>query len=343
MKKRILTFLLAALMIFSTATLIACGDQPAETTPTATTTTKPPKGITVPKVPAGTEEDPITIGTAEELKEFAKKTRTNDYEGKVIRLTANIQLNDTSKAGWDTAEDAYVWTMIGNSNTKFKGIFDGAGYAIEGLLIQTTVKGKNDTFGFIHSAWGATVKNVFFYQSALHITAETDFKSAENVIGGGTICGTGKITVSSCVINANISAPKIYNIGTVAGYCAETIIEDCLIVGSISGARVGALTAGAAPLEVKNCVMSMGSGMVVQWTDGASTAEGLYVVLPEGGEPSINTSSANFKVTTVKKADLHGDSAKTACSLLDFANVWNCNDGAFPMPKVFADQMYLFQ
>ena len=49
MKKRILTFLLAVLMVLGTMVLIACGDTPAETTPTATTTTKPPKGVIVPK------------------------------------------------------------------------------------------------------------------------------------------------------------------------------------------------------------------------------------------------------------------------------------------------------
>lgn len=343
MKKRILTFLLAALMIFSAVAFISCGDTPAEATTAATTTTKPPKGIIVPKQPSGTEEDPITIGTADELKEFAKKTKTDSYEDKVIRLTADIQLNDTSKAGWDTAEDAYVWTMIGSSASKFKGIFDGAGHHIEGLLIKTTVKSKSDTFGFIHSAWGAMVKNTFFYKAALHITAETDFQTAADVSGGGTVCGTGKIAVSNCVINSDISAPKTYNVGTVAGYCGEANIENCLVVGSISGARIGALTAGAAPLKVKNCVMSMGSGTVVQWTDGASTAEGLYVILPENGTLSLNTSSKDFKVTTAKKGDLYGDSAKTSCALLDFENVWVCNDGAFPMPSVFADQIYLFQ
>ena len=145
MKKRILTFLLAALMIFSTATLIACGDNPAETTPTATTTTKPPKGITVPKEPNGTEADPFLINNADDLKALANKVKTNSYEGKIFKLTADIQLNDTSVAGWYDKEDAYVWTPL----SRFGGILDGDGHTIEGLLIKGETK-KGTNWGFIN-------------------------------------------------------------------------------------------------------------------------------------------------------------------------------------------------
>ncbi len=114
MKKRIFALCLAVATVLTViAALTACGgDKPAQTTPqpTVTTTTKPSAGTTTNKpnpldVTTTTKKaeepekpaDVITIGTKEELLAFMKagKDKSNTYAGKTVKLTANIDLNDT--------------------------------------------------------------------------------------------------------------------------------------------------------------------------------------------------------------------------------------------------------
>lgn len=104
-------------------------------------------------------QTPLVISTAEDLKAFAKSVNSgNSYRGKVVKLSADIWLNDTTGwQKWDRQTKLKSWTPIGTSRTPFEGTFDGDGHCIAGLF----VKAGSETFcqglfGFLRKA---VVKN----------------------------------------------------------------------------------------------------------------------------------------------------------------------------------------
>ena len=109
--------------------------------------------IGTPKAPAVDVEDAniIKIGNVAELLGFAQSVNEgNNYVGKTVVLTANIDLNNAS------------WTPIGRIGAKstdftyaFKGTFDGQNHTISNLNVSND--GWAGLFGIAHSA---TIKNI---------------------------------------------------------------------------------------------------------------------------------------------------------------------------------------
>lgn len=60
-------------------------------------------------------ENPLVISTAEDLKAFAKSVNSgNSYQGKVVKLSADIWLNDTvGWQKWNRQTKMKSWTPIG--------------------------------------------------------------------------------------------------------------------------------------------------------------------------------------------------------------------------------------
>jgi len=111
----------------------------------------------------GTEADPYQIATAEQLAYLAQKVNGGTtYEGKHIKLTADIVLNDTTAENW--TETARQWTPIGihytesptGNNERFYGTFDGGGYTISGLYVSSS----SNYMGLFGYTENATLKNV---------------------------------------------------------------------------------------------------------------------------------------------------------------------------------------
>ena len=113
---------------------------------------------------SGTEEDPYTISTAQELADLAYVVNNDDnenpvYYGKCFKLTADIDLNPgfTSTADGFTGDGTpQAWTPIGYllpllaTQVPFVGKFDGDHHTISGLYIPEG--GSNTTaglFGFV--------------------------------------------------------------------------------------------------------------------------------------------------------------------------------------------------
>jgi hypothetical protein len=120
---------------------------------------------------SGTESDPYQIKTAEQLSCFAKSVNEgNAYEGKFIKQTKNIKLNDkvleNVEAG--TTNNLNTWTPIGtviwdNANgiyvvvNEFKGSYDGDNKTISGIYINDSTAEYVGLFSVIE---GATIKNL---------------------------------------------------------------------------------------------------------------------------------------------------------------------------------------
>ena len=161
------------------------------------------------------QSEMIEIGTAEELKAFRDEVNSgNSYEGKYIRLTSNITLDSGEE--W---EPIGLYPMENSSpdaetNKPFSGIFDGKGYEINGLYINTT----NKVQGLFGLVIGGTIKNV----------------------GIGKNCNiTGNISIGAVAgyLYNNSSAFNCYN-------------KSNLVVGSYSGGLFGQVIKGS---QVENC------------------------------------------------------------------------------------------
>ena len=109
------------------------------------------------------------ISTPEQLLGLSVLSQTNTFEGKTIKLTANIDLNPTwdattnvSSAGTVTLATApnNVWKSI----PVFKGTLDGQGFRISGIYSSISFKVPGSGYlyrgGFINELIGGTVKNV---------------------------------------------------------------------------------------------------------------------------------------------------------------------------------------
>ena len=73
----------------------------------------------------GTKDDPYQIATAEQM---ALLSSTGGVAGGFYKLTADIYLNDVSKANWTV--EAKKWF---SGDIRFKGHFDGNGHTVYGL------------------------------------------------------------------------------------------------------------------------------------------------------------------------------------------------------------------
>ena len=110
---------------------------------------------------SGTEEEPFLINNIDELKWFRDDVNSgNNYNGKFITLTTDINLEN---------ED---WTPIGTGTNTFNGNFDGNSKTISNLVIngdKTYVSGGNNDnykglFGYSKGN-GTVIKNVNIYNA----------------------------------------------------------------------------------------------------------------------------------------------------------------------------------
>ena len=343
MMKRLFTFFLVVAMLFTLAVVFAaCGnDKPAETTPAATTTTKPPKGVTVPKEPKGTEEDPFLINNADELKELVKKFKTKDYSGKIFRLTADIQLNDTSVDGWYDKEDAYVWPSLDG----FASTLDGAGHTIDGLLIKGEMKAGGSSFGFVTNSKNAVLKNINFSHGYVKVPNDPEnggVSKADGAPSAGFLCGSGtSITVENCIAHVIFDCPKAYGVAPIGYINGNISISNTLLIPAytVTPAGFGSLASGGGSLTVTN-VLIAGKEKGVHWTGGFVTTN-VYKL----GDTWVGYEGTLTGVG--EAASILGDAAKGKLTGFDFEKDWIAvsYDGAgyLPVPKVFADisQLYL--
>ena len=193
----------------------------------------------------------IFISDASGMEAFAREvnSRGNDYAGKIVMLSADI---DMSTAYYKN------WTPIGQTGaTQFKGTFDGHGYTIRNLNVNSSKKTDphyaSGLFGWLNNA---VVKNVTFENATI--------VGNHNV---GVVAGyleTAGCTISNChVINATITATHVDNevcgdkVGVIVGHAGNTGVKvegctatDCTVV---AGRDAGQITGAALTANVSGC------------------------------------------------------------------------------------------
>lgn len=167
----------------------------------------------------GSEYNPFRISTAKDLAQLAANVNAGYNSDKYFSLTKNINLNEKE------------WTPIGSSYEKsFKGTFDGNGYSVTGLSINS----KQQYLGFFGDIEQGTVKN-------LNVTGNiiSDFyNNGYGCVGG--IAGTAYASyIIGCSYSGSVTSIN-YNTRT-GGIC-----------GSVSGYVIGCYNTGKVESTDKN-------------------------------------------------------------------------------------------
>ena len=208
----------------------------------------------------GTQNSPYLITTTAQLDALAAAVNGGtNYSGTFFKLGADITYDDT--------ENNY--TPIGTSSNKFKGTFDGDGYTVSGIHINT----NGDYQGLFGYVYGGTVSNVTLRSSTitgfafvggivgyLNDGSVTDCRVEGTVTIGsynnssstrlGGIIGQvdGDATVNGCISAATVTdndKSNCYYFGGIVGYLYSGTVSNNIALGanvsanSFKGAIVG--------------------------------------------------------------------------------------------------------
>lgn len=227
------------------------------------------------------------IATAEQLAGLAKLVNAGyTFEGKTIKLTADIVLNDIKDwESWETTAPTNTWTPIGtNWKNPFAGTLDGDGHSVSGICINS----EADCQGLVgYLGRGGTLQN---------LGVKASYIKGGNRVGG--VCGTNSGTVTNCYNTGNVkgnnyvggvcgdnyrTVTNCYNTGSVesnwyvGGLCGQNYgpVTNCYNTGNVTGndAYVGGLC-GQNYATVSNCYYLAGtanSGIGEDYNSGEAT------------------------------------------------------------------------
>lgn len=187
----------------------------------------------------------VTISNVDELKAFRDDVNAgNNYAGKYIQLTADIDLHDVDD-----------WTPIGNSTHKFSGYFDGNGKTISNVKVL----GSNDYAGFFGYILGngmtetaqPTVKNLTlsnvsisgnYYVGGLAgqgYTCKVENVTVTGTVSGvryvGGLCGHVYTYFEDCHFNGTATC-SFDALGGIAG-AGDCRAYSCSVIGTVSGSN----------------------------------------------------------------------------------------------------------
>ena len=193
---------------------------------------------------SGTEADPYLIETAEELETFSFLSQTDTFEGKFIKLGADIALEGENNH-----------SPIGSWDVGFGGTFDGNGHTVSGVHIKNSGDGSG-FFGAIQG--GAIIKNFALVDAYVEstgkgcvgalvgqtnrgksadITIDNVYVSAEVVVKGGEVAGiignisdnkgdyvAGTVNITNTVFSGSVTASGKYCAGIVGNSRSVPVI-----------------------------------------------------------------------------------------------------------------------
>lgn len=243
MKKRLLSLMLAVVMVFSLVGVI----------------------------PVSAASN-YYIENAEELKAFAAAVNAGeDFSQVKVVLTADIVLNEglVDEEGNLLKEDAEEWTPIGTTEHPYIGVFDGKGHSVSGLYIKS---GKNVAlFGVVSET---TIYNIIVRDSYVsgsdQVGAVMGLAQSNSVItnchnfnttvicssnrGGGVV---GQVHYSDVYNCSNYG--YVYSARCAGGICGDNysggLIYNCANYGIVEGnSLVGGISGGTTYADIENCM-----------------------------------------------------------------------------------------
>ena len=192
-------------------------------------------------------ETSFTLNTAMQLAGLAQLVNNgNDFSGKTITLSADINLNSQE------------WTPIGTAirsgsaftGNTFSGTFDGNGHTISGLKITSSPGNEDFGIGLFNSAKGATIKNFTLENVEINVKGDAVAAAVGLVSDGATISG----------INTSGTIEGTDGVGGIVGrMLISGTIENCTNAAAISASGKAGGIVGAAYYTQQDYVMTISS------------------------------------------------------------------------------------
>lgn len=165
----------------------------------------------------GTKNSPYQIKTSSDLTTLANLVNSgNSYSGIYFGLSDNIDMTETN------------FIPIGNQAHPFSGVFDGNGYVIKGITINSSSE-----IGLFGCTDGATINDVGIEE--VHLDGESNI--------GGIVGNSQNTTITNCYTRGKTSGNDC--VGALVGYSGlGTVIQNCFssiqhtkanIYGSVGG------------------------------------------------------------------------------------------------------------
>ncbi len=213
------------------------------------------------------QENIITVSSAAELEAIAKTVNSgNSFEGMTVVVAADIALNKrvVDPAGNLNEGEFTEWTPIGTEKNPFKGNFDGNGYTISGLYINSEGQFK----GLFGALSGAQIRNIYIEDSYINTSDHA-----------GAVAGyaTDETVISSCH-NVNTSVITKNRSGGIVGWTNKSYIFNSSSSGycysdRCSGGIVGDVYSGGKLYNCENCGVVEGKSLVGGISGGTTSAD----------------------------------------------------------------------
>ncbi len=183
---------------------------------------------------SGTADDPYIITTKAHLN------NVRNHLSAYFRMDADIEFTEADFAeGGSFYNNGEGWVPIGNQYYHpFTGVFDGNGYAVEGLKIDIYAPSNGKIYaGLFGRIEGGAVKNLGIVDCSINASADS-FSDAGGIVG---YMSDGKIEL--CYNTGSVYSS--HYAGGIAGLVQRGTISNCYNSGSVSGYDVGGIVGAA--------------------------------------------------------------------------------------------------
>ncbi len=175
------------------------------------------------------------IGNADELINFSMSVMDGSAAGAYAELLSDIDLADQTYVAIGGRPD--------EGSTPFQGTFDGKGFRIKNMVIETDLNNQG-FFGVVTG--GAVIKNLIIDASSSVTIIGDDSKGYAAGLVGATY-GTGEVIIENCGNEANVTvagpnAAGILGVSDLGN--VDVFITNCYNTGDIYGGRESATIAG---------------------------------------------------------------------------------------------------
>jgi len=191
----------------------------------------------------------VTITNLKELYGLAVLSKTKTFENYVIKLGADIVVNEGKATTWMSNPDkapANPWFPISSKECRFAGTFDGQGYAISGIYYNAHGEVATDIGLFSYTQAGSTIRNLNILNSYYDVSGNPDQRFVGSV--AGHCLGSLDTIYSDIIIKADGR-----DIGGIAGYLDfsgattyfQPVVNNCWFNGKLigdTGRRMGGIT-----------------------------------------------------------------------------------------------------
>ena len=194
-----------------------------------------------------------SISTPEELAKLA--TMTNN--GLIGTDTEFVLANDIDLSGYSN------WTPIGTVTNRFSGIFDGNGYVISNLRINST-ESYQALFGYVGVK--SVLSNIGIENASVASTAWCAGVLVGKIDGGYSI---GSVSVKNCYTEGSISGKG--GVGGFAGVLGGVVVDSCYSACSVysSDYDSGGFAANISDIRIYDC-FSEGVVSSAAWKNSGS-------------------------------------------------------------------------